>query len=194
MEWRFFEEGAVPECTTLAWYASRERAPHLEQEGHRQRLEAAAQLVNEAHALWGVATVSDMGAGDGGLLSLLNPGIRGWGFDVLPANVEAARVERAVDVIYADVLTESVRYGDLCVCTEMLEHLIDPHAFVRQIPSEWVVASSPAYENEASHYEFHTWAWNMGGYAELFSQGGFIVERHFEAGGFQLLRALRRLP
>lgn len=193
MEARLFEAGTVPEYTTPEWYATLDRAPHLEQEGHRQRLGAAARLVNEAYTQWDVATVSDMGAGDGGLLSLLDPGIHGWGYDILPANITAALNERRVRVKYHDVVNDpdGVMWGRLSVCTEMLEHLIDPHAFVRQISSEWVVASSPAHETEAFHYEFHTWAWNMGGYAKLFRQGGFTIDRHYTAGGFQLLRARR---
>jgi hypothetical protein len=47
VEWQLFPEGTIPEYTTPEWYAGRERAPHLEQEPHKWRLETAAGFVTE---------------------------------------------------------------------------------------------------------------------------------------------------
>lgn len=189
MEARLFDPGTTPKHTTPDWYAGRDRAPHLEQDGHRQRLLLARDLILDATARYGIRTVSDMGCGDGGLLSLLT--IPCWGYDLQPSNVEAGRRERGVTIRWADVLTDDVEWGDLAVCTEMLEHLIDPHQFVRNIPSRAVVASSPATETAGHHYEFHTWAWDHAGYRTLFEQAGYQVVRHEQSTSFQVLLAVR---
>ncbi|MHB1950170.1 MAG: class I SAM-dependent methyltransferase [Acidiferrobacteraceae bacterium] len=188
METRFFADGTVPEFTTASWYATRERAPHLEQPGHRERLLLAATMVNEAIGERGLATVSDMGCGDGGLLTLIR-GAECWGYDLQPSNVAGGR-ERGVDVRLGDA-TGAVRWGDLAVCTEMLEHLVDPHAFLATVPSRVVIASSPNGETVQSHYEFHAWGWDMDGYRALFEAAGWRVERHETVGGFQVLRGAR---
>lgn len=209
-EWRLFPEGTIPECTTAAWYAGRERAPHLEQGGgHTERLiETAAQVHAAARAHFELPpTVSDLGSGDGGLLSLLDltQVLHAWGYDLQQTNVDAAENDRHVNVYYGDVVEgwylESevigrapIMWGAISVCTEMLEHLIDPHAFVRTIAehSRVLVASSPWMERPGSAYEFHTWAWDQEGYRALLEQGGFEVVRQQICGGFQVLTGVRR--
>ena len=213
-EWRLFPEGTIPEYTTAAWYAGRERAPHLEQGGgHTERLiETAAQVHAAAEMYVGpsrLPTVSDLGAGDGGLLSLLDPArFSGrWGYDLQQTNVDGA-AERGVDVQLGDVVEGSfvrwcgahnaserhvIRFGEISVATEMLEHLIDPHAFVRTIAqhSSVLVASSPWMERPGNAYEFHTWAFDQDGYRALLEQGGFEVVRQTICGGFQVLTGVR---
>lgn len=189
-EWRLFPEGTTPEYTMPEWYATREAAPHLEQEGHRERLMfTASQVAREAMTQ---PTLVDLGAGDGGLLSLLGPAIKAWGYDLQPANLLAAK-RRGVDVRYGDVLTEDIEWGHIAVATEMLEHLVDPHGFVRRIGehSQVLVCSSPRFETAQSHYEFHTWAWDFEGYWALVEQGGWKVKRQLACGAFQLIVASR---
>ena len=190
-EWRLFVEGTVPEFTTAAWYAGREHAPHLEQAGHRDRLlHTAAQIAREAMA--GPKTLVDLGAGDGGLLSLLGPAIKAWGYDLQPTNIEAAK-SRGVDVRYGDVLAGDIEWGEIAVATEMLEHLLDPHGFVARIGehAKVLIASSPRLETADEHYEFHTWAWDSIGYRNLIEQGGWRVKRHTPVHGFQVIVAVR---
>lgn len=187
-EWRLFEEGTVPEYTTPEWYAGRESVPHLKQEGHRDRLIRSASFV--ARAAFGLpgANVVDLGAGDGGLLSLLGPRVKAWGYDLQDTNVQAAK-GRGVDVRHGDVVAGDIEWGRVAVATEMLEHLVDPHGFVKRIAehSQFLVASSPRFETADDHYEFHTWAWDMRGYANLMYQGGFTIIRHEPVFGFQVL-------
>jgi hypothetical protein len=194
MEVRFFEEGTVPVHTTPDWYSTIERAPHLEQEGHVGRLRLAADFVNKAVFDYGVKSISDLGAGDGGLLSILasNLGVGKWGYDLQPTNVIAARGARGQNVTICDVVgdREAVSFGDLSICTEFLEHLVDPHAFLRELPSRVVVASSPDGETLERRYEFHTWGWDKAGYHDLFVQAGYQVVRH-ESIGFQVLLGVR---
>jgi SAM-dependent methyltransferase len=136
--------------------------------------------------------VVDLGSGDGGLLSLLGPRFTAWGYDLCPAAVLAAK-ERGVDVRHADVLGDPVEWGQIAVATEMLEHLVDPHGFVKAIAGNCraVVASSPANERPGNHYEFHTWAWDYAGYAALFIGAGLRVVRHEPVGPFQVVLAVR---
>lgn len=191
-EWRLFDEGTVPEYTTPAWYVGREHAPHLEQGGHRARLLATATFVAQAAFTHGIRTVVDLGSGDGGLLSLLGPNLQAWGYDLMPANVEAAK-ERGVDVRYGDVLADPVEWADIAVCTEMLEHLVDPHAFVRTIIGHCraLVCSSPRDERKGHAYEFHTWAWDLEGYRALLEQAGWRVQRQKAVDRFQVILAVR---
>jgi 2-polyprenyl-3-methyl-5-hydroxy-6-metoxy-1,4-benzoquinol methylase len=198
MEWQLFEPGTIPPWTTPDWYAGRDRAPHLEQDAHKARLHKAAEMVEQAAAEYRLRTVVDLGAGDGGLLSLLKrstvPGLRFWGYDLQRTNTEAAAAERGVDVYYGDVVAGHVEWGQIAVATEMLEHLVAPAEFVRRIAehSKVLIASSPAWETGDSHYEFHTWAFDYDGYRALLEQGGYDVIRHEDAAGFQVALGVQR--
>lgn len=191
-EWRLFDEGTVPEYTEPAWYDGREHAPHLEQREHRDRLMATATLVAQAAFQYGLSKVVDLGSGDGGLLSLLGPAFDAWGYDLMPANLDVAKA-RGVDVRYGNVLSDDIDWADIAVCTEMLEHLVDPHGFVATIAKHCkvLVCSSPRLETGSDHYEFHTWAWDLEGYRNLLQANGFEVKRQQQVGMFQVLLAVR---
>lgn len=192
-EWKFFE-GDIPHVSTAEFHADRERAAHLEQPGHRPRLMRAAQLVCLAMEDAGRLTVSDLGCGDGGLLSVLvGLGVDCWGYDFAPANA-AGWVERGVTAHQADVFGEDrdrIRFGDVAVVTEVLEHLADPHGVVRWIGknAKWIVASSPFTEGPWGHDECHAWAWDPEGYRALIEQGGFEIIQHNGLEPFQLILA-----
>lgn len=197
-EWQLFEPGTIPECTTASWYEGRDRAPHVEQDAHRGRLVLAADMVRDAVDRFGVRSVVDLGCGDGGLLSLLQTAsferdVPMWGYDLQRSNVTPAVLERNVDVRYGDVVAGEVEWGELAVCTEMLEHLLDPKEFVRRIAqhSRVIVASSPFTETGQSHYEFHTFAWDQAGYRALIEQAGYHVERHETTSMFQVILAVK---
>jgi len=191
-EWRLFDEGTIPEYTQPEWYAGREHAPHLEQAGHRERLMFSAAYVAQAAFGRRLRTVVDLGAGDGGLLSLLGPGLRAWGYDLMPANVDAAK-DRGVDVRLGDVVHGDIDWADIAVCTEMLEHLVDPHAFVRRIGEHCraLICSSPADERPGRAYEYHTWAFDEAGYRALVEQAGFRVLASRRSTRFQVLLAVK---
>lgn len=204
-EYRLFPEKETPHVSTAAFHAHRERAPHLEQPVHRPRLEKAAEFVNDAALrAWsgntsgeplGRIAVSDLGCGDGGLLSLLDQfgDIEAHGYDFQPSN-EAGWRERGVSAELLDVFGEDIGLvvpGLISVMTEVLEHLADPHEVVRWIGqhSRYLVASSPWNETPASHDECHCWAWDQNGYRQLIVQGGFTILRHETVGQFQVILA-----
>jgi hypothetical protein len=192
IEDRLFPEGTIPEWTTPEWHAKRERAPHVDQPGHRPRLQVAAQMV---HLVWEPdMTVVDLGAGDGGLLSLLDrvPVDKKWGYDLSQSNVAGA-AQRGQNVIFGDCVDGLIGWGNIAVATEMLEHLVDPHGFVRKIAdhSRFLVASSPWTETKDAHYEFHAWAWDVPGYAELLESNGWSILSHISVSWFQVVLAER---
>ncbi len=97
-----------------------------------------------------------------------------------------------MDVHLGDALGD-IEWGEIAVATEMLEHLVDPHDFVRRIAghARALVCSSPWQERPGNAYEFHTWAWDFDGYRALIEQGGFHVVRHEAVGPFQVIAAVR---
>lgn len=188
-EARLFPEGTVPEYTLASWYADRERAPHVDEALHRPRLDLTAAFVRAADR----PTLSDLGAGDGGLLWLLrNDPISAWGYDLQQSNVDGA-AERGVRVYLGDVIDGNIDYGAISVATEMIEHLLDPHAFVAQVRqhSQVLIASSPWTETAESHYGYHTWAWDHVGYRAMFEGAGWRVKAHQATGMFQVLMAVQ---
>ena len=192
-EWRFFD-GTAAEVASFEFHEHRERAMHLESPIHRPRLEMAANLVLVAHNL-GARTFSDLGCGDGGLLSLVGDGSTGWGYDFAPNNA-AGWAERgvkaeALDVFGAD--RDRVSFGDVTAVTEVLEHLSDPHAAVAWIGehSRFIVASSPWDEGPWHHDECHAWAFDRDGYRRLITSGGYRILQHRDAGRFQVVLGMR---
>lgn len=182
---------------TPEWYETREHAPHLDQGAHQERLKVASLMTVDflmtQHRI--LRSVVDLGCGDGGLLSLVRPRvpdtIQLWGYDLQQTNVEHARA--GIDVRFGDFLTEDIDWADIAVCTEVLEHLDDPHGFVRRIGEHTghLVASSPNGETPENHDGLHMWGWDMDGYAELVEQAGFTVIKQVAAGPFQVLMAVQ---
>jgi len=174
-EWKLWS-GKVPVFTTGEWYATRERANHLEEEAHGERLQHAARLVGHA-CMAGAMSISDFGAGDGGLLMLVGRewAVPAWGYDLQQSNVKAAVEERKVDVRYADITRDKVEYGECLVICETLEHLEDPHGLLRNAPSKYLIASVPDGETPESHYEYHTWGWDIDGFGEMLEGAGYAA-------------------
>jgi hypothetical protein len=185
-EHQLYDDATVPDFTTPEWYAERESAPHLDQPLHQGRLKIAARYAIES----GCRTAVDLGAGDGGLLSLIAPEFdRVWGYDLQPSNVEAAKA-RGVDVRYGDI-TEAIEWAGLAICTETLEHLLDPHGLLHRARDycEQLVASSPYTETPESHYGFHTFCWDVDGYVDMIERAGWRVVEMSVTDIFQVIRA-----
>lgn len=201
--------------SSFAFHEHRERAPHLEQSNHRERLDIAHELVvDSANKLcnegWKSVTVSDLGCGDGGLLQLLKNEwrVQSWGYDFQPSNA-AGWAQRGVQAHALDVFNgddnpvhNAATIGDVVVMTEVLEHLQNPHAVVKFLAARgksalirpsFLVVSSPFTETAESHDECHAWAWDIPGYAKLLTDAGWKVLQQRSAGGmFQVIQATIR--
>jgi hypothetical protein len=192
-EWKLFE-GDVAPFTDDEFYRDREAAHHMEQEGHRDRLLKAIEYAHIVKDEFGYNRFSDLGCGDGGLVEEATAqGLHIWGYDMQPENVKYAVEHRKVDVRLTNFEKDSeIFYGDCSIVTEVLEHVSDPHGLVRNLPSDVIIASSPAWETDKNHYEFHNWAWDRKGYAELIEQGGYEIIKHEEVWLSQIILGVRR--
>lgn len=198
MEYKLFD-GETSYVSSFEFHADRARAPHLEQYVHTPRLHKAVEYIKFASELGSYAenfnqTFSDLGCGDGGLLQLVGervPALTAWGYDFHPPASDGWR-ERGVKGSLIDVFgreKEHVKFGDITACTEVLEHLQDPHGAARWIANntKYFIASSPWTETDKSHDECHAWAWDIDGYAELIESAGFNIIAHDKEGMFQIV-------
>ncbi len=191
MEWRLTDED-VPYVSTLAFHRDRERVRHLEEKWSQPRLHKAEEFLR--HTATEVPTWSDLGCGDGGLLSLAQDAfVQAWGYDFTPANVDGWK-ERGVCAYAMDAFgkdQDRVRLGEAVSLTEVLEHLARPHdvlAWVRQ-SSKYLVCSSPWNEYPGHSSPEHAWAWDVEGYANLIHGAGWSITRHEQVGLFQVVLA-----
>lgn len=192
-EWKLFT-GDVPYVSTLVFHADRERAPHLEQEHHRERLHTAAGMIAEASKV-SRDTFTDLGCGDGGLLSLVQEYFNlAWGYDFAPANRDGWK-ERGVTAYALDFTSDmnSSSLGQVIAMTEVLEHLARPHEMLARVHAnpgtEALVCSSPWNENAESHDECHAWAWDADGYRDMIEEAGWTVREHVILPTFQVVSA-----
>lgn len=167
-EYRF--EGA-DFFATQDFHADREVADHLNEPGHMARLWVVAALVNDLlHRRGYDQRVVDYGCGNGGLLSLLHA-YDAIGYDFQPSNVAAAQA-LGRPVVQRDFVTEP-DVSAIAVMSEVLEHMDNPHQFLKDLNTRYLVASVPLGETPEHHYEFHVWGWDGEGFAEMLKGAGF---------------------
>jgi hypothetical protein len=188
-----------------AWYRDRAVSDHINETGHRERLLEALNLIGDAIEQVKLSsypyTLSDFGAGNGGLLAQVKKkfwGINAWGYDLSPKAVEWGKEKYTVDLRCDDVLSNPIDIGSIVVLTEFLEHIVDPHGMLKRLhlsfDPQWIVASSPGFESPGKQYEYHLWSWYQGdSFAKMFEREGWRVRRHFFRAdcGTQFLLASR---
>lgn len=189
-EWRLFEEGAVPVFTTQEFFAAHPWISPAHQIGHAERMQMVLQAYRDLSHARATEALTDLGCGDGSFLELLRasgemPPVRAWGYDAGTGNVEVAR-QKGLDVRQANILTDELEYGDIITVTEVIEHLLDPHTFLRSLPSKYLIATSPSAETDEWHYEHHAWAWDIDGYSKLLHDAGWMELRHYECFSKQM--------
>jgi 2-polyprenyl-3-methyl-5-hydroxy-6-metoxy-1,4-benzoquinol methylase len=195
--YRCFDPTDPPEWLDSRWWIDTPNCNHLDNRVHQARLEVAAAKATQAAFIMNTYTIVDLGAGDGGLLSLLMEPYRteSYGYEIIADSVRYANDVRGVDVQRRDVLRTGIEHDGVCVATEMLEHLEDPHAFLRRLHHanvKHLIASSPHSETVEGHHEWnHAWAWDRDGYRAMFEETGWTVIQHEDVEWSQLIWASR---
>lgn len=196
-ESRLFDPEEPPEWLDSAWWTNTPNCNHLDNRVHRARLEAAGAAAVGAAIGQRTNCIVDLGAGDGGLLSILPEPFRSssYGYEIITDSVRYANEVRQVRVLKADVLSDELDLGKVAVATEMLEHLADPHGFVKKLFEDGrvnvFIASSPHSETDQHHEWNHAWAWDREGYADLIRQGGWTISHQFDAEWSQVVVGVR---
>jgi hypothetical protein len=182
MEWKLFDAVPAEPLETLI------DRPWMRLEGQPGFAQRAKLVADLARLLAGlrrdIATITELGCGDGSLLAML-PKLDGRvGYEIGAGDVAAARA-RGLNVEQADILTGDLFYGHLIVVSEVLEHLADPVGFLANLPDRLLIASSPSAETGGWHNPIHSWAWDPDGYRDLLERGGWRVLYQAECdGGF----------
>ena len=118
--------------------------------------------------------------------------IKSWGYDLIPNNVEYARTVRDVDAKLLNITNDLLEYGDVAIITEVLEHLEDPHTFIKNLSSKFLVASSPYNETDKVHRKFHIWAWDEEGYQKMINDNGYTIIKNTTVSGWsQIVLAVK---
>lgn len=184
-EWKLFE-GSDPHVSSVPFFQSHPWVPPEGQIGHAERTRMVALLVPWIQqTIQPVSSIADLGCGDGSLLGqlaelpVLCPM---WGYDLGLDNIYRAHL-LGLDVRHANILTDELEYGELLIATEVLEHLEDPLRFLKGLPGELLIVSSPSAETDRWHYVDHTWAWDLDGYRDLVEQAGWLVSKQVECDG-----------
>ena len=178
MQYKFFEEDCI--YHTQEWHEDRAAAHHMEEPMHAPRLLVVAGIVEFLIRFHNVSTIVDLGCGDGGLIHQIQnhneaPILSIKGYDFQPMNVQAAHDRGRRNVEFLNFLEHDLEYADLYIATEVLEHLKDPWALLKRIPSRWLVASCPNGETPEGHYEAHLWGWDGDGFRALMEDSGWKV-------------------
>lgn len=152
------------------------------QPGFAQRASMVAGLVRVAAHLAPSVSVADLGCGDGSLLAMLPPRLDCWGYELGAGDVAHAQA-RGLDVRQGDILHDPLKWGDILIASEVLEHLADPVAFLEDLPDRLLIASSPSAETGEWHNRIHSWAWDLDGYRNLLERSGWHMLYQAECDG-----------
>jgi hypothetical protein len=187
-----------PHSHDSEFYENLEVADYINQENHRFRLIQVLNYIISLASEDSNLTICDFGCGNGGLIREIESKLpnRIWGYDLLPANIKDAHKKgNEKNIVYKDFITDesNIEYPDIAICTEILEHLVDPDDFITRLLNnnvQCIVASSPDYETPTYHAPFHLWVFNGDSYKEMFEQAGWNVILHHK-DFFQYIVALK---
>lgn len=183
MRHQLFETGK-PHSHDFEFYKEIPAADHINQHdgGHRFRLLKTLEhlkLVSKPED-----TVCDFGCGNGGLIREIQQELPNqiWGYDLMPNNIKDAQMKGTTCIELCDFVVDpnkQVKYPDIAICTEVLEHLEDPDGFLVRLKNNGVktiIASSPNYETPTYHAPGHLWVFNGETYKDMFVTAGWTVE------------------
>lgn len=184
MEARLFDPQSPPEWLDPLWWVDQPHVNHLDNRVHQARLRSAAETAMQLSEKFSGPAICDLGSCDGGLLELIDNNFRAFGYDVIDVSIRYGRDVREVDLRYGNVVEDlSLELAPVVVCTEMLEHLEDPHKFLWELKGrgvEYGVFSSPHSETAEYHEWNHAWAWDREGYSKMFEASGWEIVSHID--------------
>lgn len=176
-----------PHSHDAEWYKYRDVADHINQINHRPRLIQVQEYLLELLENHPNYTICDFGCGNAGLIREIQSKVTNklWGYDLCPANVNDAHQKGNSDnVFYKDFINDAdINYPDIVICTEVLEHLVDPDSFIKKLLNngvKYIIASSPDYETPNNHEPYHLWVFNGDSYKHMFIDAGWDVLLHFK--------------
>lgn len=199
MESRLFDPLDPPAWLDSLWWVDQPHVNHVDNRVHQPRLQAAADTAMRLSEELGTVPICDIGSCDGGLLELISDDFPAFGYDVIANSIVYGQHIRGVDLRYGDVTGDyTLELAPVVVCTEMLEHLEFPHAFVTdlylQAPKrgvKYVIFSSPHSETAQYHEWNHAWAWDREGYAKMITNAGWEIVSHVDVEWSQMIVAKR---
>lgn len=181
-EWQLFSEGETPYFTTPDFFAQHPWIDPVHQAGHTERLDMTERVVRDLLKREKfIEHVAELGCGDGSLLERLSDieDVHFTGYDACTASLDKA-LGKGLKVIHADIRRRSTDWADLVISCEVVEHMQDPHQFISNISSRFLILTSPSAETDKWHYEHHAWAWDMDGYRNMVTGAGWDVIDHVE--------------
>lgn len=184
MESRLFDPLSPPEWIDPLWWVDQPHVNHIDNRVHQARLISAAETAMALSDQLGGVAICDIGSCDGGLLELIRPEYTAFGYDVIQISIKYGREVRGVDLRYGNVTgNPKLELAPVLVCTEMLEHLKDPHGFLKELRRasiEYAIFSSPHSETAQYHEWNHAWAWDREGYANMITDAGWEIVSHID--------------
>lgn len=171
---------------TAEFHQDREEADHLNQANHRTRLLEVGELVQDLKDRHNLNSWRDLGCGNGGLLSLVQMNDK-IGYDFQPANVSAQRYPVVIE--YRDFSNDDCSGIDVVTMTEVLEHMMDPHGFLKNLKCKFLVASVPEGETPHSHYVHHLWGWCRDSFTQMLINADFEIVTQAGGGGTLIVSA-----
>jgi hypothetical protein len=176
MEWKLWEGDEPPFFTQPEFFAAHPRIAGCHQIGYYERQQLVATAIAEVYRERPFVSMSDLGCGDGTLLNDVYPKlpfVKMWGYDLGQQNTTHARDVYGLDVRQGDFVNDPVELGECVLLTEVLEHMVNPHDFIKKINTKIIIATSPVAETDEWHYEHHAWAWDLEGFAAMFINAGW---------------------
>lgn len=176
-EWRLWEGDEPPFFTTPAFFQAHPWISPVHQIGHAERMQMVVESITRLDGENFIESICDLGCGDGSLLRDVRNVTsiqRLWGITHSLQDIAVAW-SHDLNAVHGNFLTDEFEWADITVMTEVLEHLVDPHSFLKRVESQYLVASSPSAETSDWHYEHHAWAWDLNGYEDLVTNAGWRV-------------------
>lgn len=195
MRYKFFDK---PKFHDLNFYNTRAHAPHIDQPNSSLRLHIAKGIISHLIKFKNIKSIIELGCGDAGLLSLLAstfPNCTFTGYDLMTTNIKYALTRCQglpnIKVSLQDFTKISIPFYDLCIMTEVLEHLIDPDSIVSQIKSKHLFCSSPIGERTPHHNGTHLWGWDKEDFLRLFTASNWHVSYYFVGPPIQYVHCVK---